>query len=86
MFDDILRESVADDAAGFVHEGDVEFDGVVVVVAGVLKFLVGEDGTACGAEEEGEGVELHFEVCGEVGGDLCGELCGLWIDLALMIW
>jgi hypothetical protein len=58
VFNNLLRESVANDAAGFPRFEDVP--GVAVrVVAGVGDLSVGED-SGCSGKEEGEGEELRF--------------------------
>ena len=57
VFDNLLRESVADDAAGFPRFGNVSV-AAVRVVAGVVDLSVGED-SGCSGKEQGEGEEFH---------------------------
>lgn len=67
--DNLLRESVADDAAGFPRLGE-EPGATARVVAAVGELSVGED-AAHGREEEGKSEELHYGGCGLM------EVCGL---------
>jgi hypothetical protein len=57
---DVVRENIADAAAGFALVVAVFVDAAVLVIAGVGDFLVGQD--AGGDQEEGWGEEIHGRV------------------------
>jgi len=75
---DVVRENVADAAAGFAFVVALFVDAAVLFVAGVGDFLVGEHAACAGGkEEEGWGQELH-------GRAWCCVVS--WLDWFELVW